>query len=157
MRAGDSARVHLVAEEAHRQFAGHADPATAAVVCHRAAKFRGRTAPATGLPLMEEALRLYEQAPPSFDHANALFKYATTFLLFAEEQLPASRAALNRALEIAEAAGATALIPRVLSMIAVTAFARGQVEDGLATLERGWALARAAQDGPALVQARVSS
>src|SRR5271165_128106 len=62
-----------------------------------------------------------------------------------------SRAALDRALEIAEAADATALIPRILSMIAVTAFARGQVDDGLAALERGWALARAAQDGPALV------
>ena len=141
----------VAAEEAYRRFAGHADPATAAVVRHRAAVVRANDAPAAGLPLMEEALRLFEQAPPSFDHANALLKYATTFLLFAEEQLPASRAALNRALEIAEAAGATALIPRVLSMIAVTAFARGQVEDGLAALERGWALARAAQDGPALV------
>jgi hypothetical protein len=39
--AGDSVRVSLVAEEAYRRFAGHADPATAAVVCHRAAKFRG--------------------------------------------------------------------------------------------------------------------
>ena len=28
---------------------------------------------------------------------------------------------------------------------------RGQVEEGFAALERGWALARAAQDGPALV------
>ena len=150
-RAGDSVRAGLAAEEAYRRFAGHADPATAAVVCHRAAVVRANDAPAAGLPLMEEALRLFEQAPPSFDHANALLKYATTFLLFAEEQLSASRAALNRALEIAEAAGATALIPRVLSMIAVTAFARGRVEDGLAALERGWAIARAAQDGPALV------
>ena len=119
-RAGDSVRAGLVAEEAYRRFAGHPDPATAAVVCHRAAVFRAKDAPAAGLPLMEEALRLFEQAPPSFDHADALLDYATIFLLYAEERLQASRAALDRALEIAEAAGATALIPRTLSVIAVT-------------------------------------
>ena len=36
-------------------------------------------------------------------------------------------------------------------MIAQGAFLRGQVEEGFAALERGWALARAARDGPALV------
>ena len=148
--AGDSLR-GLVAEEAYRRFAGHADPATAAVVCHRAAKFRGRTAPATGLPLMEEALRLYEQAPPSSDHAEALLDYAHAFLLYLEERPEASRQATNQALEIAEAAGATALIPRTLCKIAQGAFLRGQVEEGFAALERGWALARAARDGPGLV------
>ena len=100
---------------------------------------------------MEEALRLFEQAPPSFDHADALLDYTTIFLLYAEERLQAGRTALDRALEIAEAAGATALIPRTLSVIAFTAFVRGQVEEGFAALERGWALARAARDGPALV------
>ena len=44
-RAGDSVRAGLVAEEAYRRFAGHADPATAAVVCHRAAVFRANDAP----------------------------------------------------------------------------------------------------------------
>ena len=119
-RAGDSVRAGLAAEEAYRRFAGHADPATAAVVRHRAAVVRANDAPAAGLPLMEEALRLFEQAPPSFDHANALLDYATIFLLYAEDRLQASRTALNRALEIAEAAGATALIPRILSVIAFT-------------------------------------
>ena len=105
-----------------------------------------------GLPLMEEALRLFEQAPPSSDHAEALLDYANTFLWWAEEQLQASRTALNRALEIAEAAGAaTALIPRIVSIIAGVAFMHGQVEDGFAALERGWALARVVQDAPALV------
>ena len=149
--AGDSVRAGLVAEEAYRRFAGHADPATAAVVYHRAAKFRGRTAPATGLPLMEEALRLYEQAPPSSDHAEALLDYANAFLLYLEERPEASRKATNRALEIAEAAGATALIPRTLCKIAHGAFLRGEVEEGFAGLERGWVLARAARDGAGLV------
>ena len=149
--AGDSVRAGLAAEEAYRRFADHADPATAAVVRHRAAFFRAIDAPAAGLALMEEALRLFEQAPPSFEHADALLDYASFFLQYVEERLQASRAAVNRALEIAEAVGATALIPRTLSVIAFTAFVRGQVEDGLAALERGWALARAAQDAPALV------
>jgi DNA-binding CsgD family transcriptional regulator len=149
--AGDRVRAGLAAEEAYRLFAGHADPAIAAVVCHRAAVARAKDALATGLPVMEEALRLFEQAPPSFDHASALLDYVTIFLLYAEERLQAGRTALNRALEIAEAAGATALIPRTWSVIAFTAFVRGQVQDGLAALERGWALARASRDGPALV------
>ena len=155
-RAGDSVRAGLVAEEAYRRFAGHADPATAAVVRHRAAYFRANDAPANGLPLMEEALRLFEQAPPSSDHADALLDYASIFLLFAEGRVQASVAALDRALEIAEAAGATALIPRILPVIAEGAFVRGQVEEGFAALERGWALARAAQDGPALVRLAIN-
>ena len=113
-RAGDSVRAGLVAEEAYRRFAGHPDPGTAAVVCHRAAYFRANDAPAAGLPLMEEALRLFEQAPPSSDHADALLDYASIFLLFAEGRVQASVTALDRALEVAEAAGATALIPRIL-------------------------------------------
>ena len=157
-RAGDSGRAGIVAEEAYRRFATDPDPSTAAVVRHRAAVVRHRAAasrandaPDAGLPLMEEALRLFEQAPPSSDHAEALLDYANTFLWWAEEQLQASRTALNRALEIAEAAGATALIPRIVSIIAGVAFMHGQVEDGFAALERGWALARVVQDAPALV------
>jgi len=149
-RSGDSGRAGAVAEEAYRRFASHPDPATAAVVCHRAAYFRGYDAPAAALPLMEEALRLFEQAPSSSDHAQALFDHANFFLLWVERRPQASLAALNRALEVAEAAGATAMIPRILSAAAFAAFTRGQVQDGFATLERGWALARAAQDGPAL-------
>ena len=149
--AGDSVRAGLAAEEAYRRFADHADPGTAGIVCHRAAVVRAKNAPASGLPVMEEALRLFERAPPSFDYANALLDYATIFLLYAQDRPEAGRAALDRALEIAEACGATALIPRTLSVIAFTAFVRGQVEEGLAALERGWQLARAERNGPALV------
>ena len=39
---------------------------------------------------MEEALRLFEQAPPSSDHADALLDYASIFLLFAEGRVQAS-------------------------------------------------------------------
>ena len=60
-------------------------------------------------------------------------------------------AALDRALKIAEAAGATALIPRVLVGRGPKCVPRGQVEEGFAILQRGWALAQASEDGPALV------
>ena len=51
---------------------------------------------AAGLPLMEEALRLFERAPPSFEHADALLVYANAFLLHIEGRPEASHAALNR-------------------------------------------------------------
>jgi len=150
--SGDSERAGLVAEEAYRRFTGHPDPATAAVVRHRAAFFRALDGHAAGLPLMEEALRLYGQAPPSYDHAEALRDYASLFLLHTAGRLQASVAALNQALEIAEAADATALIPRILPTIAVAAFIGGQIEEGFAALERGSTLARASRDGPSLVR-----
>jgi DNA-binding CsgD family transcriptional regulator/tetratricopeptide (TPR) repeat protein len=147
--SGNSVQAGVIAEEACRRFAGHPDPATAAVVRHRAAYFRAIDAPAAALPLMEDALRLFEQAPPSFDQADALGDYATIFIFlpFGEEPLQPSLTALNRALEIAEQAGAAALIPGILAGIAFCMFIRGQIEDGFATLERGWALARDSQDG----------
>ena len=149
--AGDNERAALVAEEAHRRFASHADPATAAVVLHLAAFCRAPDAVAARLALMDEALRLFELAPPSVEHADALLDYASIFLLNVEGRLDDSVAALNRALEIAETVSASALIPRILSVIAFGAFVRGQVEDGFAALDRGWALAQAAQDGVALL------
>src|SRR6516165_9776368 len=148
--SGDSERAGAVAEEAYRRFASHPDPATAAVVRHCAAYFRTDDTAAAS-QLMVEALRLFEQAPPSFDHADALLDYATIFLLFVERRPQASLAALGRALEIAETAGATAMIPRILSATAFCTFVRGQVDEGFAILARGWALARASRDGPALV------
>ena len=148
--SGDNARAGVVAEEAYRRYASYPDPATAAIVCYRAGYFRALEAPAAGLPLIGEAVRLFEQAPPSFDHAKALLD-ASFFLLSVEGRPQARTPVLNRALEIAETVGATALIPRILAVIAYAAFMRGQMKEGFATYERGRALARASQDGPALV------
>jgi DNA-binding CsgD family transcriptional regulator/tetratricopeptide (TPR) repeat protein len=156
--AGDMERAGRLAEEAYRRFAGHPDPATAAVICQRAARFRGlrgifsgRAESGSGLPLITEALRLFGQAPPSADHAEALFEYGNYFLLFGQGRHEDSRAALNQALEIAEAAGATALIPRILSVLASHELQSGQVGDGLALLARARALAEAARDGASIV------
>jgi tetratricopeptide (TPR) repeat protein len=101
--SGDVERAGALAEEAYRRFADHPDPATAAIICQRAACLRRSGAPAAGLPLIKEALRLFEQAPPSADHAEAWFVYGLIFLI-GEGRLAASAAAVNRALQIAEAA-----------------------------------------------------
>jgi len=153
--SGDGDRAGALAEEAYRRFAGHPDPATAAVIHLRAAVFRAIDAPAAGLPLIKEALRLFGQAPPSADHAEAWLRYADIFVLHAEGRLEPTRTALNRALEIAEAAGATALISRALSWLTVDPFFRGQVEEGFAILDRGRALAEAARDGEGLLRLAV--
>ena len=154
--SGESERVGVVTKEAYRRFASHPAPATAAIACHRAAFHRVLDSPVTGLPLIEEALRLYEQAPPSADQAQAWLDYADGFLYPIEGRLEVVVLALNRALEVAEAAGATALIPRILASLADDEFLRGRVEEGFAVLERGWALARASDDGWALVRLAVN-
>jgi DNA-binding CsgD family transcriptional regulator len=150
--SGDSVHAGVVAEEAYRRFAGHPDAATAAAIRHRAAYYRAVAAqPAAELPLIEEALRLFEQAPPSAEQAQAWLDYAHIFLRSAQGRLGDIVPALNRALAIAETAGAAALIPHVLASLALDAFRRGQIEEGFAFVDRGWALARAANDARALL------
>jgi DNA-binding CsgD family transcriptional regulator len=149
--SGDTRHASDLAEEAYRRFAGHPDHATAAVVCQRAGYLRGLHDPDAGFPLVERALELFEREPPSAGHAEALVQYANVFLLHAWGRLEDSRAALTRALEVAEAAGATAVIPRVLARLAENAFLRGQVQEGFATLRRGRAAAEATGDGAALI------
>jgi hypothetical protein len=66
----------VIAEEVYRRFAGHPDPASAAALAHRAASYRTIAPPAAELALIEEAWRLFEQAPPSAEHAQAWLDYA---------------------------------------------------------------------------------
>jgi hypothetical protein len=96
-------RAGLLAEDAYRRFAGHPDAAMAAVICYRAGYLRGIHTPDAGFPLMEQALRLFERAPPSAEHAQALLDYADIFLLLGSGRRADSRAAVNQALAIAEA------------------------------------------------------
>ena len=149
--SGDGVDAGRVAEEAYRRFADHPDQPVAAVICQRAAHFRAIDDPVAGLPLIQQALRLFAQAPPSAEHAEAWFDYGNLFLRSAEGRLEGNRRALDRALETAEAAGATALIPRILAFLALDALMHGHVEEGLAVLQRGRVLAQGAGDGPALV------
>jgi len=140
--SGDAVR----AEEAYRRFASHPDRQTAAVIHQRTAYFRAIEAPADGLPVIVEALRLFEQTPPSADHAEAWLDYGALFLFHAEGRQDASLAAFSRAPEIADEAGATALLPRLLPWLAVHAFLRGQVEEGFAILRRARKVAESSPD-----------
>jgi DNA-binding CsgD family transcriptional regulator len=154
--AGDAEAAGALAEEACRRFSGHPDPATAAVVRERAARFRGigdvflggRAAAGSGLPLITEALALFDQAPPSAEHAEALFYYGH-YLFSGQGRQDDGIRAIRRGLAVAEAAGATALIPRLQPLLAYHLFLSGQLDEGFAVLRRGRALAEAGRDGEA--------
>ena len=147
--SGDNVRARAVAKEAYRRFADHPDRAAVAVICQREAHARSGAGPAPMLPLIEEALRLFGQTPPSADHAGAWLDYGMLLIFHGQGRLQESLTALNRALEIAEAAGATTVISRILPWLAYHAFVRGQVEEGFAMLQRGQALAGESGDGMA--------
>ena len=156
--AGDAEGAGALAEEACRRFAGHPDPAVAAVVRERAARFRGigdvflggRAEAGSGLPLITEALALFDQAPPSAEHAEALFYYGH-YLFTGQGRREEAVTAIRRGLAIAEAAGATALIPRLQPLLAYHHFLAGQMDEGFALLRHGRALAESAGDGEACV------
>jgi tetratricopeptide (TPR) repeat protein len=152
--SGDGVRAGAVAEEAYRRFADHPDPATAAVIHLRAGYLRGLDSPAAGRPLMNKALRLFEGTPPppSAEHAKAWYWYAVYFLEHYEGARPEEIVtALNRALEVAEAAGAATLTPRILGLLAVESFFRGEVEDGFGLLARARSLPEASRDAWAVL------
>jgi tetratricopeptide (TPR) repeat protein len=151
--SGDGVQAGMIAEEAYRRFADHPDPATAAVIHLRAAAYRGHDSPAAGLPLIKEGLRLFEATPPSTEHAQAWVTYASDFLLHAEGRRPAETlAALDRALEVAEAAGAATQIPRILCERAYQAFLHGEVEDGFGLLARAQSEPGASRDASAALE-----
>jgi DNA-binding CsgD family transcriptional regulator/tetratricopeptide (TPR) repeat protein len=151
--SGEVQHARMLAEDAYGRFASYPDRATAAVIHQRAGHFRGlhmrffgdRDVPNTGLPLIEEALRLFQREPASAEQALAWLDYGR-FQPVTEEGETARDSAMTRALEMAEAAGATALITRILSFRAFHAFTHGEVAEGFAIIDRGLALAEAAGD-----------
>ena len=139
--SGDRPRAQELAEEAYRRFGDHPDPAAAARSCNRVAYYRSLTSLDEGLRLIERALRLYEEAPVSAEYAEAVFGYAINFMYLGLGRREESRRALTRALEIAETAGAAALQPLIVSYLGLVVAEGGEVEEGLALLQRAKALA----------------
>jgi hypothetical protein len=90
---------------------------------------------AAGLPLMREALRLFEGTATA-EHAQAWYGYAYSFLFHGGGYRGEILAALERALDVAEAAGAATLIPRILCGRAMQSFLHGEVEEGFRLLAR---------------------
>jgi DNA-binding CsgD family transcriptional regulator len=154
--SGEVQHARAFAEDAYRRFTGDPDRATAAVIHLRAGHFRGlqtrffgdRDVPNTGLPLIEEALRLFEAGPPSAEQATAWLDYGR-FQPTTQEGGEARDRAMTRALEVAEAVGATPLVARLLSFRAYQAFTDGKIAEGFALVDRGLDLAEAAGDAEA--------
>jgi tetratricopeptide (TPR) repeat protein len=71
--AGDSERAGMLAEEAHARFATHPEPALAAMVIMRAADFQMRSRPEAALRLLQEAIGLVSDGPPSAVQAEAYY------------------------------------------------------------------------------------
>jgi DNA-binding CsgD family transcriptional regulator/tetratricopeptide (TPR) repeat protein len=149
--SGDGEHARALAVEAHRRFAGHADRDTAAAIHLRVATFRILDEPAAAFHLTEEAIRLSGQGPPSAGLAEAWYRYGSIYPSTGEGDREASQAAFLRALEIAEASGAAALVPQAWTALAEHAFERGDVEEGFALIDRARALAEASGDGRAIV------
>jgi hypothetical protein len=150
--SGDTQHASVLAEEAYRRFAGHPDHATAAIIHQRAGYLRGLHAVGAESGLMEKALELFELGTPSAEHAEALLQYARTFLLGAYGHGGVHRAALTRALEIAEAAGATGVIPRILARMPADPRDPGAVRWTFANFHRARAASEAVGDDAALLE-----
>jgi DNA-binding CsgD family transcriptional regulator/tetratricopeptide (TPR) repeat protein len=154
--SGGSEHAEVMAEEAYRRFAAHPDPVTAVAIRLRVAEFRMIDQPTAALALMQEAIRLAGQGPPSAAQAEAWYRYGCVFFVATGEgDQEASRAALQRALEIAEASGAAVLIPQILAPLSDHALMRGEVGEALALMARARALAEASGDGGAIVSVAV--
>ena len=158
--SGDSEQAGVLADEAYRLYAGHPDPATAAVIHERAGRIRalgvtllGRPDSSDdGLALIKQALRLFEQAPPSLDQAEAWYYYA---MLFGETQPDVFISAAERALGIAETVKAASLTSRTLSLLTLGSFNEGRVEDGFKLIHRARALATRSGDADAALSVAV--
>jgi DNA-binding CsgD family transcriptional regulator/tetratricopeptide (TPR) repeat protein len=148
--AGEREPFVAIAAEAYRRFAEDSDPLVAASVHLRLAQSRWSGSLADLREPLEQALRLFEQLPPSADHARAWLDYGEA-LFQAEGHGDTRRAALTRGLHIAEAAGATGISAQIQARLAHDALLRGQVAEGLAILRGASELAEASGDGEALL------
>jgi DNA-binding CsgD family transcriptional regulator len=142
--SGDGVRAGEVVEEALRLFADYSDRAVAAAIHYRAGRYRAIDSAEAGLELVEDALRLFEGAPPSTDHAAALLELSNVLKSAGHEAR--CRSALRRALEVADAAGASDLVARIISRLAHDHFTHAELEQGFALLERAWPMVDADRD-----------
>jgi DNA-binding CsgD family transcriptional regulator len=154
--SGDMARAGAVAEEAYRRFADHPDPATAAVIHLRVGDHRALDSPAAGLPLMKEALQLFEGTLPSAEHAKAWYRYATCLLDVEARRRGEIQPALKRGLEVARAAGAATLVPQILCQRAFQSLLDGEVEVGFRLLAQARGEVEASRDAEAVIRLAIA-
>jgi DNA-binding CsgD family transcriptional regulator/tetratricopeptide (TPR) repeat protein len=140
-----------LAEEAHHRFADHPDPAIAAPIHLLASYSRGATDPPASMRAVQQALRLFEQLPPSVDKAKA-WRHLGLLLVFGQGPGDARRAAFTRGLEVAEAAGAPGVAAYMQMHLAHEACLHGRVAEGLELAQRARARADVSGDLEALVE-----
>jgi tetratricopeptide (TPR) repeat protein len=152
---GDRERAEVVAEEAYRRFADYPDHTAAAVIHLRAGFLRRLDSAPAGLILMQEALRLFEGSPPPAEYAWAWFRYANHMRHMGRPSAEV-RAALDRGLAVAEAAGAATAITRIVNVLAWQSLVRGEVEEGFRLLDRARDEAEASRDPQTVVYLAMS-
>jgi len=143
--SGDRRLASELAGEAYRLFADHPDPEAAAMVCRRASHFVFMDQPDRRLAVLRQALSLFKRAPVSAEYAEGVFAYAIA-LYSGPGRLHDALREMTRALELAEAAGATALQARILAYLASDVAEAGDAKQGLALLQRARALAGTSGD-----------
>jgi DNA-binding CsgD family transcriptional regulator/tetratricopeptide (TPR) repeat protein len=149
--AGEHERFGALAAETYRRFAEDSDPLVAASVHLRVARSKWQSSLTDAIAPLEQALRLFQQLPPSAEHAETWLAYGET-LFHAEGHGDARRVALAQALGVAEAAGATGVAARIQMNLAHDAYVRGEVAEGLAMVQRARALAEESGDGGAFLE-----
>jgi DNA-binding CsgD family transcriptional regulator/tetratricopeptide (TPR) repeat protein len=140
-----------LAEEAYRRFAHHPDPAIAASIHLRAAWSRWGRDSSASMRTLQEALRLFEQLPPSVDKAKA-WKDLGLFLVFGHSPGDARWAAFTRGLEVAEAVDAPGVAAFIQLYLAQEACLHGRVAEGFELAQRARARADESGDLEALVE-----
>src|SRR4029077_19791831 len=106
------------------------DPAIAASIHLRAAWSRWDRDPPASMRAVQQALRLFEQLPPSVDKAKA-WRHLGLLLVFGQGPGDARRAAFTRGLEVAEAVGAPGVASFMQMYLAQEACLHGRVAEGL--------------------------
>ncbi len=138
-------------EGAYRRFAHHPDPAIAAAINLRASYSRMGTDPPASTRLIQQALRLFEQLPPSVDKARA-WRHLGLLLVFGHGPRDARRAAFTRGLEVAEAVDAPGVAAFMQMHLAQEACLHGRVAEGFELAQRARARADVSGDLEALVE-----
>jgi ATP/maltotriose-dependent transcriptional regulator MalT len=146
---GEGVKAGQLADEARLRFADYPNRWYGALVLHRAARFKAIESTNASLPLIKAALRLFEDTPASADHAAALFDYYLDLRMQGRHE--EGLAALRRAREVAEAAGANRILVRILSHLAHQRVRVGETDDGFRLFGHGWSVAEASGDTAAIL------
>jgi DNA-binding CsgD family transcriptional regulator/tetratricopeptide (TPR) repeat protein len=142
--SGRGAEATTLAERARARFADWPDRPVAAIIGSHAALFRTAENLDEVVPLLDEALRGFADAPPSAEQAKVELLYALTLRVQGHAGPAFTHA--EEALRLAEAAGAGAQAAKATALLANVYFIQGRVEEGWAALDRARMLADALDD-----------